>query len=768
MNPNVLKKTKNIDLYSKVTDYALKSCPETSAEKMMSFFRKMQQNREIISKISSVSIMNTDQIYQQRIVLTNYINQLMVLKSKITFGNDGRSCKILFSWYDTIEGNKWQSYNINFEFYNVLFNLAVIYFCIGYDLGIKSSNDKNKKKEAINKFKVSFYLFDVIKKEAYKKINQTELPYDLYPSHLDYCINLCKANGQKFIVEIADITCENSNNLQSKIILFISNSYSMAYQLSNVTPTSKGGTQEFRNFLINRVHYYKYLVYVKLREELKNKFDKVGTGFGEVVYLQGKAVTELFECVKNLDNCGKFVNKQLLLSILNNERLKGQELMGLNERVYKEKIPDNKIYSIDVKDMMNDPLIPSDLYIGVNKKKAFKMGNNELDGIMSSQIKDLVGKFRYKIGNYLNENIGKLESQKTINTFIQNLNLPSQLCNRKLIEPEFNNNMNSELPTPLWEKINKIQNLKCTTALKNNMQNIKNKQNENLNNLQNTLKYFSNEEDDDNKLRQKYGDKWVRKQSNLLNVNFINAINNYINNIQQTQKGDENLNQEILNNNFDVLNSPKEKLNKDIPIQKISEKNEVEEKPEIHSVKEEILKLYKLCDKCMQIINPLYDNLNNNNCLVNLFSDVIDKQKTEKEIYDKVFSDLQKKIDKLVLLSNEVRAQERVVSDVVKKAENEIADGIKNKNLSLKNREIYEYFKGLDIKSSLCLNLYEQLKKVEKYYSDLQIKIDKVLDESNKWMIERSKEKNALILAIQNEKGRYIGENNYGNGFPSS
>ena len=109
MNPNVLKKTKNIDLYSKVTDYALKSCPETSAEKMMSFFRKMQQNREIISKISSVSIMNTDQIYQQRIVLTNYINQLMVLKSKITFGNDGRSCKILFSWYDTIEGNKWQS-----------------------------------------------------------------------------------------------------------------------------------------------------------------------------------------------------------------------------------------------------------------------------------------------------------------------------------------------------------------------------------------------------------------------------------------------------------------------------------------------------------------------------------------------------------------------------------------------------------------------------------------------------------------------------------
>ena len=170
----------------------------------------------------------------------------------------------------------------------------------------------------------------------------------------------------------------------------------------------------------------------------------------------------------------------------------------------------------------------------------------------------------------------------------------------------------------------------------------------------------------------------------------------------------------------------------------------------------------------MQIINPLYDNLNNNNCLVNLFSDVIDKQKTEKEIYDKVFSDLQKKIDKLVLLSNEVRAQERVVSDVVKKAENEIADGIKNKNLSLKNREIYEYFKGLDIKSSLCLNLYEQLKKVEKYYSDLQIKIDKVLDESNKWMIERSKEKNALILAIQNEKGRYIGENNYGNGFPSS
>ena len=118
MNPNVLKRTPNIDIYSKISDYALKSCPETSAEKIMSFFRKMQQNREIISKIGSVSIMNSSQISQQRIVLTNYINQLMVLKSKITFGNDGRSCKILFSWFDTIEGNEWKSYNINFEFYN--------------------------------------------------------------------------------------------------------------------------------------------------------------------------------------------------------------------------------------------------------------------------------------------------------------------------------------------------------------------------------------------------------------------------------------------------------------------------------------------------------------------------------------------------------------------------------------------------------------------------------------------------------------------------
>ena len=80
----------------------------------------MNQNSEVISKISALSGLTPEQTDQQRLILTSCINQLIVIKSKMLFGRESYSCKLDFVWTDTIKQNKWKSHNINFEYITYL------------------------------------------------------------------------------------------------------------------------------------------------------------------------------------------------------------------------------------------------------------------------------------------------------------------------------------------------------------------------------------------------------------------------------------------------------------------------------------------------------------------------------------------------------------------------------------------------------------------------------------------------------------------------
>ena len=118
----------------------------------------------------------------------------------------------------------------------------------------------------------------------------------------------------------------------------------------------------------------------------------------------------------------------------------------------------------------------------------------------------MIQKFRYKISGYLKENINQYESEKTIIFFIQNLGLPKHLIERK--KPGENDS--SKFPQQLWEKIYKIQKIGGSMSLCGMMQNIMNKSNFLISNLNNTLNSFKKEEADDNYQRQRFGNDWIR------------------------------------------------------------------------------------------------------------------------------------------------------------------------------------------------------------------------------------------------------------------
>ena len=49
-------------------------------------------------------------------------------------------------------------------------------------------------------------------------------------------------------------------------------------------------------------------MYSKLKDSAMKKFEEVGEGYGEALYFQGRAVEELLECQKSINDCGNHIN----------------------------------------------------------------------------------------------------------------------------------------------------------------------------------------------------------------------------------------------------------------------------------------------------------------------------------------------------------------------------------------------------------------------------------------------------------------------------
>ena len=741
MRPCTLKHASNIDIFTKLNDFALKY-GSGSIDKYTNLFREMQQNREVISKISTLKSLTSDQISEQKHILTSYINQLIVIKSKILFGKESYSCKIDFAWTDTIKENKWKSHKINFEYYNALYNLAVIYYMTGLEIGANSKEEKSIKRDAVNNFKKAVCIFRLIKDEAFSSIDQSELPYDLYPTHLDYCEKLSSIAGQKYILQIAEITSKNEFLLHAKLLNNIVDNYAKAYSLSNTSPNSYGGSSEFRNYLNNRISFYKYLMYSKMKDNALKKFNEIGDSYGEALYFQGMGVQELINCQQTIKDCGSHVNIQNFSNTLLKEQALGQDLYEKNDKIYHQPMPKPGSIKIEKKDLMN-PTLPEDLFIGENKKKfkdKFNQLNAGLDILVPQSTREQIHNFRNKVDSYLRENIGQCETEKSIIFFIQNLGLPMHLIERK----KDGEKSMGRFPIPLWEKINKIQQMGGVMGLNGKMQGIMNKSNYLINQCQHTLSSFKKEEADDTQQRQKYGDScWLRKPSNEINFKYIGAIQNYIQNLQNTSKFDKKQQDDIIKmaKDFEVLGLSKEKLEKNIPGDK-SGLNKLSADEE--TIKNEITKLYNLKDQCMDIINPIYEELNNDENIIPIFVSILESKTTEEAVFKKFKEDYDSKIQKLKEITEEVKKQKNEVSKVVQKYGLKISG---NNGYGISD-EAKQYFNNLEQKAQSFLHILEKIQKGENYYNGLYQNIDETIKASNKWMISRNEEKKTLIDAI--------------------
>ena len=738
-----MKSCKAIDLDSKLKEYVIKNYDnESLTEKVKGYFGEINQSRSVMSQMADVQD-DIDQLKQNISIITSYLNMLQAIKQKMTFGKESFSCKIEFIWTDTIKGSKWNSYNIYFEIYNAMFNLATCYYNLASQIA-KTSTEKNGHKEANKNFKHAMYLYDTIKEEAITKIPEKDLPYDLFPAHLDYCKTLCEIQGQLEIYSIAKETNPKEFGLHAKLLGAVSELYSKARNLADGPQTKKATKDELLQFLNNRAIYYRALVFKELRENARKKFDNSGEGYGEMLVLQGLFVQTLIDCQKNIKKCGNLVDQEGFEKMLDEEKTQGQNMLDLNSRIYHQAEPKVEDITYESKNMMTMTL-PDDLYIRENAQKMKtdeKIYCTDLELLVPKQVKDMINNYKSKMNDFISQNLDKYENEQTIQNFVQNLFLPRKLTKRPgeedLSAPP------SEFPPQLWQKIEQIQQIGGTECLSRIMNGIIRKSNYLIGELENFMKSLEAEDKDDQMCRQRFRDKWIREPSLKLNFKLVQGAQQYLTSLNNTKKYDAQENNDIMNNAhyFDELLLPRDQLLNRIPKREELVEKEIPEEREVH---EAITKLYELGDKCMNIIKPIFAELNDDSIIVGHFIEVLAKKTTEQAIYDKFKELYEQKFNELKPLSDAVIQQKDAVNEVVQRNSQKIRDKPKQ-NIS---NEAMNYFRTLDESANMFMKKYEKIKKGDNYYNDLYQKVSNLIKAGNDWMIKRSDEKNAILSTIK-------------------
>lgn len=753
MIPIKIKKCKPIDLDSRLKEYLIKNGDKNSlTDKLKEYFGQVAQNRGVMTTMVDINEMNKNpqQLKENITILIAYINQLNLIKKKISFGKEEFSCKIDFIWSDTIKSNNVKSNQIEFEICNSIYNLATLYYQNGLNLSKSKSITKDIRKEASKDFKYAMYLFNWIKTEI-QKVKEKEMPADLHSSNLDYLIGLCEINGQTQIYEIAKEVNPKDFVLHAKIVQYLSQIYSKIVGIySNIQ--NKRSNSEKILFFQNRAIYYKAKTFMCLKDEGLRKFDEKGVEYGEVVVYINLALTEFKNCQKTVKKLGKMLNVEEFEKELQNVSEEKKKVEDLNNRVYKQAIPKEQA-KIESKNMMGMTL-PAELYIEENESKAKedeKINCADLDLMAPKEVKNMIENYKAKLNEIITENLDKYENEGTISNFIQELNLPNKLTKKPGEADELDDveeDPRKQLPQELWEKIEKVQQIGGGDGLIKVMQGIIGKSNYLIGNLQNLLKSFEAEDRDDNKYRMHFKEKWIREPSIKLNYQMVQAAQQYIQGIKQTQGYDQQAYNDINNNAhlFEKLMQPLQDLKRNIPI---FVNPNAELIPEEKEVKDEIEKLYQLSDKCTEIIKPIFAQLNDDSVLIDAFMNVLNKKSTEQDIYEKKKQEFLEKFTELQKISDEVKKEKEVINELIQKHSEKV---IPKTNEYEENR-IIEYFRDLDQLTNMFMAKHEKIMKGDSYYNDLKEKVDKLVKFGNDWMIKRSEEKKALLKSLSGGLG---------------
>ena len=731
MKPFFLKITKNINYEETITVF-IQQKNQTISQGTNYIIKELQNSRnEILNYPKYVT--DFEKIDKMRQNYTIYINMLYIVKKNILFGNEDYTVNLNFNWTDTLTETEFNSNNIDFEYYNALFNLGTIYYLIGL-------NNKNSNNDQMSiYFKNALSIFKIIKNECNNKLNKNELCFDLYPSYLEFCCNLCIIQGQLFLVKLL----KNNLEIEYRMYLNISNMFRESFKLFNQFPLNRYLNKNIENYLYTNSIFYEGISCLKLRENEEKKFNEIEEGYNNAIYYQFLAIEKFTQYKNNIIILN--VNDENDINKIYNEQIEyGNQMMEKN-KINKSTISDNiDINKISDKNYINEKL-PQYLFINENftlQNNQINQMNSELEKLIPYQIKELIDEYKKKMTEYIKTKLNNFPNQTQIINYINNLNLPIKYT-IKVIE-DLPKKANIDLPDEIKMKIVKIHQIGNTNILNKLINDIKNKSNDLFNILNQAIQLLNFEMNEDNKIRTLFPrDYDYIPRSNDVNIKYKNEIKVFFNQLKNTKQFDIQQENELIQyqNNFEILNKSIEILNKNIPGRIIQGKENLTQQD--FNIRETILDIYILSDKLNEIINCINEYLNDDNRLLYSFSDIYFHQK-ENNIFNNFTKEIDDKISEIEFIFNIINEKKNILEYNINLLKNDT-------NNNIKIQEGLNYINSLESISNLYLNKYESLRNGLNFYFQIETKINDLIVATNKFIEERENNKRNFVFFQTNK-----------------
>ena len=731
-----LKSAQPIDFIMPMKNYIIKNYDENSySGKVQKFLGEVQQNRNVISGLGEMK-QDLDSLKSKRQIVLDYLNQLNILKSKMTFGNEPTSVKLDFQWRDTFKKINVRSVNIHFEFYNVMFNLAKIYFNIGKLESINAENDENRLKFSLNSFQYAAGLFEKMKDEIPDYIDEKEVPLDLKPNYMIFCYNVCIAYAQDIIIKISELK-KHSIELLIQLYKGLEDIYKNVQHLAKDKTLCQYLGDLAICFINNRVNYSQALTYSKLRDQALNNFNKDGKNYGFVLVYQA----ELVECLqKNEKDLRKI--KQLLPNdklIYLQEQEKGAEIYNRNQNVYRHYTPNLNTLEKPLTKILANPAIPPEYSTNVED-------SHELDTLISAEVREMINSYKTQMTDFINQTISQYENEDTVSQFLTSLGLPGSL-----------EQVNSTgIDDDLWNTIRVIQVKGGAKYLQNRVTSLQRLSSEIQKRIEKNASLLAEEDVEDQKLRGQYGEQWERAPSTDLNSNYVTLINKYKGKLDVGKKCDLKTINDYKNRvkNFDLISLPRDKINQRIP-NRNNNNNQMKQCKEVMDLKKEIDILQSEKNKAMNIINSMFQTLNYEN-IAEQFIQVIQHKTTEKAIFDKnkeYFTNMVMQLSEISDNIKNIEGQVRAKNDIFLQVKNNKAKPSPS-NAKFFN-DLAQYVRAFKIKDL-------QLQQGFTFYKKFNEKLTTLENNINDFINMRYTEKNNLISSLGNQPQQYDDEQNYG------
>ena len=722
-----LKSAVLIDIVTQIKNYIISNYDASSfTPAVEKFLAEVQQNRNVLSDLGEMK-QTLDALKSNRQICLQYLQQLNLLKSKMSFGKEKIAVHLEFNWKDTLKNSNCKSMNINFEIYNVLFNLATIYLNIARMESVEAAGtDEAKLKEAIKSYQYAAGIYDKIKNEIAQCVPEKEIPNDLKPNYMTYCSCLCIAYAQKNLITVAE-NKKTSPSLLAQLCKGVEDMYKNAALIAKEKPLCKLLGDQYIYYINNRCNYHEALTYSKLRDEAMNNFNKKGDGYGICITYQGALVQALSNNEKELKKIKYPLPKDSL--ILAKEQQLGAEMLDKNN-VYRNPCPELESLPKALQKIMANPAMPPDYKDNVEDSR-------ELDALIPREVRQMIEQYKAKMMDFISEQLNQYENEDTVNQFLSSLGLPASL------ETVLSS---GNISDSLWRNISEVQSRGGTMYLNNLMQNLSKLPGEIKNRIEQSENLIKNEDAEDQKLRQQYGTKWNRRQSSDLNGNYINTLNDYKNKLQQAMGCDQSTINDIQNNlkYFDLLSLSREALDQKIPHR--VDANAIKQCKEASDLRTEMDNLENEKNKAMEVIAKIFSSLNDDNVAAQ-FIQVIQKKTTENTIFDQNKAEYMTKFNELGQISNNIR---NIKVNVQNK--NEIF--LRAKNDKFKPDPANEqFFTDLNNYVQLFRTKEQQLQQGLNFYKKFDQKMNELNRNISDFLMARDMDKNELIRYIMNPQG---------------